>query len=152
MKDQRTQYTFEFGPLKAYKFTDKEGDKGIFYMEETENNCTGARKNYNVLSSEDVKNPIWLKKRANKDVVSEIGQERSIQSDAEDCRLRYVTPTCSTRVKSLATVLMTFKHPERNSGQMLGMRYCVLGKLAKQSFRQIFSGENLMNTNSCTFL
>ena len=98
------------------------------------------------------RNPIWLKKRANKDVLSEIGQERSIQSDAEDCRLRYVTPTCSTRVKSLATVLMTFKHPERNSGQMLGMRYRVLGKLSKQSFRQIFSGENLMNTNSCTFL
>ena len=35
MKDQKTQYTFEFGPLKAYKFTGKEGDKGIFHMEET---------------------------------------------------------------------------------------------------------------------
>lgn len=63
MKDQRTQYTFEFGPLKAYKFTDKEGDKGIFYMEETENNCTGARKNYNVLSSEDVKKSNMAKEK-----------------------------------------------------------------------------------------
>lgn len=35
LEGSEIQYTFEFGPLKAYKFTGKEGDKGIFHMEET---------------------------------------------------------------------------------------------------------------------
>ena len=89
------------------------------------------------------RNPIWLKKRANKDVLSETGQERSIQSDVEDCQLRHVTPTCSTRIKSLATVLMTFKTPWKEFRTDVRNKILCSGKTGKTIFQTEISRRKL---------
>lgn len=82
MKDQRTQCTFELGLVKEYKFTGKEGDKGIFHTEKIVRTKVQMHEKITLQYVQRMsRNPIWLKQTANRDVSSEIGWERKIQSN-----------------------------------------------------------------------
>ena len=61
------------------------------------------------------------------------------------------SPSGSTRTKSLATAVVTFSTAWKEfRAEIRNEARCGLERLAEQAF--IFSGENLMNPNSCMFL